>query len=152
MSHPSRFIEDRRRHPRRPAAYAFWVQRTDVPTRLSAWMLDISSSGAAFLAACEHTPRVGERLELAEMHSADPFVREGALPLPPVARVVRLDESAGVTRRVAVRFVCEVDVPLQTRRRRYTGAALSPTPRRGRLDDLVPPPNGEYPASGTILL
>ena len=86
------------------------------------------------------------------MYSADPFVRDGALPLPPVARVVRVDESAGVTRRVAVRFVSEVDVPLQTRQRRYTGAALSPTPRSRRLDDIVPPSNGEQPPSGTILL
>lgn len=152
MSQHLRFSEDRRRHPRRPAAYTFWVQRTDVRTRSGAWMLDISSSGAAFLATSEHAPRVGERLELAEMHSADRFVRDGALPLPPVARVVRVDESAGVTRRVAVRFICEVDMPLQTRQRRYTGAALSPTPRSSRLDDIVPPPNGEQPPSATILL
>ena len=152
MPQPSRFAEDRRRHPRRPAAYTFWVQRTEVRARLGAWMLDISSSGAAFLATNENAPRVGERLELAEMYSADRFVREGALPLPPVARVVRVDESAGVTRRIAVRFVSEVDVPLRSRQRRHTGAALSPTPRSSRLDDIVPPPNGGQPPSGTILL
>ena len=153
MPQPSRFVQERRRHPRRPAAYAFWVQRSQAQQRSGAWMLNISSGGAAFLTAAEHAPRVGERLKLAEMYSAGRLVREGALPLPPVARVIRMDDSEGATRRVAVRFVSEIDSRLQAHRHRghFAGASLTQPAKTARLDNILPPLHGDCPASDTIL-
>lgn len=70
-------------------------------------MLDMSEGGAAFLTPAEDAPPVGARVQLLEMLTHDPFVRERACPLPPFARVVRHDAPRGATVRVAVQF--EVD-------------------------------------------
>lgn len=73
--------------------------------------MNMSAGGAAFLAAAEDAPLVGQRLVLSEMQASDRLVREDARPLPPYARVLRRDDDAGVTRRIAVRFEMNADAP-----------------------------------------
>ncbi|HUU98740.1 MAG TPA: hypothetical protein VM487_23660 [Phycisphaerae bacterium] len=80
-------------------------------------MLNLSARGAAFLAAAEDAPNVGERLELGEMHSANRSVREAAIRLPSHARVLRVDDPDTPTRRVAVRLETDVSGPLGADRR-----------------------------------
>lgn len=98
---------ERRRQPRWPCAFAFWIKPQHTQQRVSAWMLDMSEGGAAFLTPAEDAPPVGARVQLLEMLSHDPFVRERSCPLPAFARVVRHDAPRGATVRVAVQF--EVD-------------------------------------------
>lgn len=70
-------------------------------------MLNVSARGAAFLSIAGDAPHVGERIELSEMYSANRAVREAVFPLPPHARVLRVDDADGATRRVAVQFEAE---------------------------------------------
>lgn len=116
---------DRRKDPRHPAAFAFWIRNPRNDHRTSAWMLDISAGGAAFLTPAEETPPVGRRLELSEMSTIDRLVRDDAGPLPRYARVVRHDSSRGVTQRVAVRFEVDVRAPLTVAEQREVTAARS---------------------------
>ena len=109
MSQPLDQYHDRRAEGRRLAAYAFWFHPVGGAGRASAWMLNESAGGAAFLTAVQDAPAVGQRLRLTEMHSPDETVREEHRPLPAFARVVRREDEEGVTRRVAVRF--EADAP-----------------------------------------
>jgi hypothetical protein len=67
-------------------------------------MLNWCEHGAAFLVPTDVVPRLGERLTLSEMYSSSRLVREGATPLPQIARVVRVDPSDGPTSKVAARF------------------------------------------------
>jgi hypothetical protein len=95
---------DRRQHARTPRAFAFWIQPAhDVP-RTSAWMLNTSAGGAAFLTASQDAPALGTRIELLEMLCHDRLVREDAGSLPRYARVLRHDETETLTCRVAVQF------------------------------------------------
>jgi hypothetical protein len=102
---------ERRCEPRRPAAFALWVEPESARTRASAWMLEIAGRSAAFLTAAADAPAAGARLRLVEMFSQDPMVREDSPVLPRFARVLRVDEAPGVTRRVAVRFEADADTP-----------------------------------------
>ncbi len=102
---------DRRREPRQPKAFAFWFQRSNL-ARHSAWMLDISASGAAFLVQADEAPPLGERVEFIEMQTPDRLVRDDAAPLPRGGRVLRHDPGDGLTRRVAVRLEAGDSVPL----------------------------------------
>jgi len=95
---------ERRCEPRRCAAYSFWYRRPNALELSSAWLLNVSNGGAAFLATPADTPVVGEKIELEEMYSANRLVQEGAPPLPRHARVLRVEDPQGATRRVAVRF------------------------------------------------
>lgn len=125
---------ERRRDVRQVKAFAFWIEPEYSGRRISAWMLDVSAGGAAFLTAAEEAPLVGTRLALAEMHTHDRFVREGASPLPAFARVLRHDDGQGLTRRVAVRFETEARAVLKARVRRRATAVCP----RGPL--MWPPP------------
>lgn len=109
---PTAFATDRRRDPREPKAFAFWIRRLETMRRTSAWMLDMSRGGAAFLVASDEAPPVGERVELIEMLTTDREVREGAMPLPRFARVLRHDGTGEPTQKVAVRFESDADVAL----------------------------------------
>ncbi len=120
---------ERRRDPRQPRAFAFWIRRDHNPQRHSAWMLDASAGGAAFLTGANAAPQVGDRLELSEMQTCDRLVREDAQTLPKYARVVRLDDRPGVTRQVAVRFEADADVDLDE----------SPGPRSRSVAECQPP-------------
>lgn len=126
---------ERRREPRAPRAFAFWVRPVGSHNRVSAWMLDVSTRGAAFLTAAEEAPRVGERIELEEMLTTDRMVREGADALPGHARVVRHDPSEGITQRVAVQFEADAQEPLGGGREKLVAASL-PLARAA----AVPPP------------
>lgn len=106
---------ERRRDPRHPKAFAFWVRTRPAERRVGAWMLDLSAGGAAFLTESADAPAVGQRIELVEMQSRDRIVREDAGPLPMFARVLRHDDASGVTCRVAVRFEADAAVPLRPR-------------------------------------
>jgi len=106
---------ERRRDPRIPRAFAFWLRPEHAARRVSGWMLDVSAGGAAFLTAAGEAPPVGVRVELSEMPTGDRVVREDAQPLPRFARVLRHDEPVGVTRRVAVRFEADVESDERTR-------------------------------------
>ncbi len=112
MRQPDTHFIERRRDPRQPKAFAFWIRPSGGHERISAWMLDISAGGAAFLTAAAEAPPVGQRLELLEMQTSDQTVREGAQPLPAYARVLRHDPVEGTTRRVAIRFEADQQVPL----------------------------------------
>ncbi|MFH1748679.1 MAG: PilZ domain-containing protein [Planctomycetota bacterium] len=123
MSQPPEAYQERRLEPRHPAAFAFWFSAADDRQRTGAWMLNYSSSGAAFLTATEAAPVLGDRIRLQEMYSRDRMVREGNPALPAFARVVRLDETPGVTQRVAVRFEAEVPDQINERELRRSVAA-----------------------------
>lgn len=71
-------------------------------------MFNLSAGGAAFLTSAEKTPAVGEFVRFREMYSEDRLVRDGSPALPEHARVLRVDDAEGVTRRVAVRFEANV--------------------------------------------
>ncbi len=109
MSQPAARHPERRHDPRVPAAFAVWLRPAESPRRTSGWMLDIAAGGAALLTPSDTTPAVGQRLEFAEMQTHDRTVREGAPPLPRFGRVLRHDESIGLTRRIAIKF--ESDTP-----------------------------------------
>jgi len=113
VSPPLDQYHDRRAEPRRPAAFAFWFAPAGGGRRASAWMLNYSTRGAAFLTAAQNTPRVGDRIRLTEMYADDPLIRQEHLPLPQFARVLRCEEEeGGATRRVAVRFETDVQAEL----------------------------------------
>ena len=108
MSQAPEHINQRRHEPRRPAAFAFWFYPPEANGRASGWMFNLSAGGAAFLTSADKTPAVGEFVRFREMYSEDRFVRDGSPALPEHARVLRVDDAEGVTRRVAVRFEADV--------------------------------------------
>lgn len=124
---------ERRRDVRCPKAFAFWVKPGHGRRRFSAWMLDVSAGGAAFLTAAENVPPVGARVALAEMQTHDRLVREGAGALPAFARVLRHDDARGITRRVAVRFEDNAHAVLRLPTQRLATAACPRMP-------TAPPP------------
>lgn len=132
---PSTWVE-RRSEPRYPKAFAFWIRPLGALQRTSAWMLDLSTRGAAFLAPAAEVPAVGARIELIEMLSPDRLVREGAGPLPPFARVLRHDDAQGVTRRVAVRFETDARAATDVRQQR---TATMMCPQLPGAPPFVPP-------------
>lgn len=116
---------ERRKDPRYPQAFAFWICPEEGYPRTSAWMLDMSAGGAAFLTAAAEAPPIGARIRLVEMQTHDRLVREGAVTLPAFARVLRHDGGEGLTRRVAVRFESDAQLPIDPLKRR-TAAAVCP--------------------------
>lgn len=118
MDQCSTAVRERRRDPRLPQAFAFWIRRPVAEGRTSAWMLDMSAGGAAFLVGAEDAPLPGERVELTEMLAYDQDVREAPPAFPQFARVVRVDPTAGITRKVAIQFEAGTDLPLDERVRR----------------------------------
>lgn len=128
---------ERRRERRWPAAFAFWFQPDATDERTSAWMLNISSQGAAFLTAAAEAPVVGQRLRLLEMLAHDRVVRQAHGLLSRFARVLRIDDTEGVTRRVAVRFEADVSAALRHDEWRHCATSRSD---HGRGAGAVPPP------------
>jgi len=87
------------------------------------------------LVPADRVPPIGARVELCEMHTTDPLVRETSCPLPPRGRVIRHDGQTGLTRRVAVQFEADTAEPLQSRSAQH--AIMSrPEPQA----PLIPPP------------
>jgi hypothetical protein len=127
---------ERRSEPRYPKAFAFWVRPLGTMQRTSAWMLDMSTRGAAFLTATDEAPLVGARIEFIEMQTPDRMVREDAGPLPRFARVLRHDGASGLTRRVAVQFEADARAEHDVRQRRV---ATMMCPRGHGVPPLVPP-------------
>jgi hypothetical protein len=137
MPQPLAVPPERRGEARRPAAFGFWFRPCGREQP--------AARGAAFLAATEDVPRVGERLELSEMHSANRAVREAAMRLPSHARVLRVDDPDTPTRRVAVRFETSVSGSLGADHRDDASAWCRGrwAPQRGRRS---PPPGPWAPA------
>jgi hypothetical protein len=108
MTQPTQRLAQRRRNTLESGTCTFWYRRPHAVEPVSAWMLNRSAEEAAFLTSAGDAPRVGERLELAEVDRGaqhEPGSASGAGPhLPRFGRVVRLDEPQGTTRRVAIRF------------------------------------------------
>jgi hypothetical protein len=144
MSQPSMIQPERRSEPRRPAAFGFWFQRPQTD-RAAAWMLNLSARGAAFLAAADDVPRVGEQLKLAEMHSAKRSVREAAEALPAFARVLRVDDPGAPTRRVAVRLEADTADSLAVRPSGQIAAWRSAPRARTRGEPFLDPPAPDDP-------
>ncbi len=111
MPQPAHSEPERRRDHREPKAFALWLRSERNVRCVSAWMLDLSAGGAALLTPFEKAPPIGDRIQLLEMPTHDPLVRDGAPPLPMFARVLRHDDSRGLTRRIAVRFEAEQVAP-----------------------------------------
>ena len=107
-------------------------------------MLDVCSGGAAVLTGVDRAPAVGRRLELVEMPTGDPTVREQGGQLPRFARVLRHDDSDGMVRRVALRFEADQQAP----RRESEHRAVVATRPRARAAPPPPPwPSGpRHPA------
>jgi hypothetical protein len=127
MPQPASPLRERRIDVRRPAAFPFWITSVG-GTTASAWMLNLSDGGAAFLVARNQAPQVGERLVLAEMFCRDSTVQAATPPLPPRARVLRIEDDEGTTRRVAVRFEPTPRKPLAHRRARRRDTGFLPDP------------------------
>ena len=108
MRQPIQRLAQRRTAARQTGTYTFWYRRPHATGQVSAWMLSQSAEEAAFLTTAGNAPRLGEQLELAQPHKAqalaDGAPQEPDRHLPKYARVVRLGEPQGVTRRVAIRF------------------------------------------------
>ena len=126
---------ERRDDPRQSAAFAFWFQPMKDGTRSSAWMLNHSTGGAAFLTTTQEAPTVGERIRLSEMHSPDRLVCEGNPPLPAYARVIRRHDEDGTTRRVAIRFEVDMSAELASVQCSHFAAACG-----DRHITAIPPP------------
>ena len=141
MSAAQPLTSERRRFPRWPTAFAFWVAKPH-DQRVGAWMLDLSVQGGAFLVTSEDDIKAGQRLDISEMLSCSPIVRQGSFALPPHAEVVRVEETGGPTRKVAVRFetpLCET--PIREPIRHATASSIPPAPLA-----LEPIPCGAEPA------
>ncbi|MCG3127629.1 MAG: hypothetical protein CHACPFDD_02496 [Phycisphaerae bacterium] len=109
---------ERRSEARWPTAFAFWFQRPNSRERCSAWMVDVSRGGAAFLVSPEIAPPVGETLRLFEMYLPDEVVAGATPELPRQARVLRVEGSPDAAiQRVAVRFEHAVNARLAPRER-----------------------------------
>jgi hypothetical protein len=126
-------------------AFGFWFRPPGREWPAAAWMLNLSARGAAFLAAAEHAPGVGEWLELGEMHSANRSVREAAVPLPSHARVLRVDDPDTPTRRIAVQFETGVSETLGPDRR-DDATAWCGGRRTSRQDAWLPLPDPWRPS------
>ena len=137
MSQAPRPIPERRRECRRPTAFAFWFERRPRAERASGWMLESAASSASFLTAASAAPALGARLQLVEMFSRDRLVREDGPELPRFARVVRVEEPDGATRRVAVRF--EAESPARTAARQSDRSAATCS-REPAVSAPPPPP------------
>jgi hypothetical protein len=146
MQQPGPPFVERRRDPRYPKAFALWLRRPETGERISGWMLNVSAGGAALLVPADRVPPIGALVELCEMHTTDPLVRETSCPLPPRGRVIRHDGQTGLTRRVAVQFEASAAEPLQSRETQSTmvfRSAPQPPP---------PPPPVADPNKGVAVL
>ncbi len=138
-------IRDRRSDRRLPAAFAFWFQPGPERPRASGWMLNISAGGASFLTSADSVPAADARIALREMFAPNWLIRQLSAELPAVARVLRVEDEAGMTRRVAVRFESQVTAAQQVRSQR-TGTAQ----RRATRPAPVPPPSAVQPERHTF--
>lgn len=140
---PALRIPERRRDKRTPAAFGFWFRRDGASEPHSAWMLDTSAGGAAFLTAADAAPAIGELLQLSEMHCNDQLVREHAAGLPRAGRVLRVEPDQSATRRVAIRFESADECSLAPR-----GAKFEP---RTLPQSRIPPVPPAFVAAGWVL-
>jgi hypothetical protein len=101
-------MAQRRTAPTDAGTFTFWFRRPNAPAPVSAWMLKKEEEEAAFLTTASEAPKVGERLELSEQELLSRRVRgiadQGNPHMPRFGRVIRLDDTQGTTRRVAIRF------------------------------------------------
>ncbi len=101
MLQTSRSIE-RRDGNRKLAAFTLQYHRAGEEQWRGGWTVDVSPSGAAFLAPDEYAPAMDEELEILAQQQV--IGGSGDAPTPLVGRVTRVEDQYGVTRKIAVTF------------------------------------------------
>lgn len=101
MLQTSRSIE-RRDGNRKLAAFTLQYHRAGEEQWRGGWTVDVSPSGAAFLAPDEYAPAMDEELEILAQQSI--LGGSSDAPTPLVGRVTRVEDQYGVTRKIAVTF------------------------------------------------
>lgn len=101
---PTHRITERRTKSDAEGAFTFWFRRPYADSHAGAWMLSRSAEQASFITSTSQAPGVGEKLELTEPCAADAATCGSGAGLPRTGRVIRLDQAAGGTQRVAIRF------------------------------------------------
>jgi len=100
MQSNGRAIE-RRGGRREAAAFSMRFQREGGAAHWNGgWVVDLSPTGAAFLTMDEDLPEVGDEVELGDL----PRWASGSAEKPRRARVTRIDDLPGLTRKIAVEF------------------------------------------------
>ncbi len=103
--HPTQRTAHRKTNSNRSEAFTFWFRRRYGDKHVGAWMLRRDEQGAQFLTSVTEAPRVGETLELTEpVAVAERPGDQPELRLPRWGRVLWLEQAAGRTRRVGIRF------------------------------------------------
>ncbi len=102
---PTQRTAQRKTDSNRSEAFTFWFRRRYADKHVGAWMLRQNEREAQFLTSVSEAPRVGETLELTEpvADGEHPETRP-AVRLPRWGRVLWLEQGAGRTRRVGIRF------------------------------------------------
>lgn len=103
MQTTGRAIE-RRSGRRESAAFSMRYHRDGGDSWTGAWVVDLSPSGAAFLAMDEDAPQVGDQLELGDFAESDRSAPPIGKAIPRRARVTRIDDLPGLARKIAVAF------------------------------------------------
>lgn len=148
MLQSSRAIE-RRDGNRKLAAFTLQYLRAGEEQWRGGWTVDVSPSGAAFLAPDENAPAMDEEVEIL---AQQPITGASAdAPIPLVGRVTRVEEQHGVTRKIAITF----------RNAPGIGAALSlkcensgglATPRTAPFERIFPTGRNHYNQGSSIAL
>jgi hypothetical protein len=102
MQSSGRAIE-RRGGRREAAAFSLRFHR-DGAVWNGGWVVDLSPTGAAFLTMDENVPQVGDELELGDLPRWASGAGADAGEKPRRARVTRIDDLPGLTRKIAVEF------------------------------------------------
>lgn len=110
MTQTGRALE-RRDARRLPAAFTLRFHRPGDAAWQGGWTVNVSSSGAAFLAPDDASPQVGDEIEVAAPQALGLPAGLIGSGLPSLARVTRIDDEAGRTRLVAVAFRAADGVP-----------------------------------------
>jgi hypothetical protein len=103
MQTTGRAIE-RRGGRREAAAFSARYHRDGRDAWTGAWVVDLSPTGAAFLAMDENAPAVGDELELTDFVENDRGPTPNHSALPRRARVRRIDDLPGLAHKIAVEF------------------------------------------------
>ncbi|MBI5866227.1 MAG: hypothetical protein HZB38_17290 [Planctomycetes bacterium] len=93
-------LAERRRERRNVAGFTLDFQRSGTHSWTPAWVVDCSGAGAAFLTMDENAPELGERIVLGRTSGVP--ILNGAFPSS--ARVTRIDDSPGLTRKIGIVF------------------------------------------------
>lgn len=134
MLQTSRSIE-RRDGSRKLAAFTLQYHRAGEEQWRGAWTVDVSPSGAAFLAPDEYAPELDEELEILAQQSM--IGGSNDAPTPLVGRVTRIEDHYGITRKIAVTFrnAPGIGAELSLEVNQYGGGA---NPKTAALERVFP--------------